>query len=104
MSSVSGLSCPVGNKTVPQRFTSDSRTPNKFYTVTRTPRTFYEAKKICATFGAELPILDTQEEFDIIVDFESGLFTTLVRLGSLIKDGPLVLQGQVRIFGLISSM
>ena len=33
-----------------------------------TTRTFAEAKKFCSLFGADLPNLDTEEEFDVTVD------------------------------------
>ena len=33
-----------------------------------TTRTFAEAKKFCSLLGADLPNLDTEEEFDVTVD------------------------------------
>ena len=68
-----GLNCPIGNKTVPHDFIADLRTPNKFYRLTKLKRTFYHAKKVCNSFGADLPNLDTKAEFDVIVDYEGRL-------------------------------
>ena len=66
-----GASCPTGSRVVPAGFSNDARTPNKFYQLVDTKMTFAAAKKHCQSLGADLPNLDSEEEFNIIEEFES---------------------------------
>ena len=66
-----GASCPTSSRVVPAGFSDDARTPSKFYQVANTRMTFAAAKEHCQTLGADLPNLDSEEEFNIIKEFES---------------------------------